>query len=258
MTSLISISDLIHESWIFFKSDWKAITLRNAWMIPLIIVYVTFYAIGLATNHPFLVLLGILVLMIGSILVTLNVTRYLLTKEGGASQATKDKGLAQLFLPALLIGLLSVLGVLGGSLLFLLPGIWFGVASSFAYFAFLEEGVTGAGALGRSMELVKGRWWKSLWRLFIPGLVFQIIIGIISSAIFIVPVIIAAIGGVGAMMSFSEGGSGALGAASLPILIISALLFIVAFVINILLSLVGSGLMQVVQTKLFHSLKSSR
>ena len=258
MTSLISISDLIHESWVFFKNDWKAITKRNAWLIPLIIVYIALYSVGLATNHPLIVLLGVLILMIGSILVTLNVSRYLLTKDGGATQATKDKSLVQLLLPALLIGLLSALGVLGGSVLFLLPGIWFGVASSFAYFAYLEEGVTGAGALGRSMELVKGRWWKSLWRLVIPGLIFQIIIGIISSAIFIVPVIIAAIGGAGAIMSFSEGGSGALGAASVPILIIAALLFIVAMVINALLTLVATGLMGVVQTKLFHSLKSTR
>lgn len=258
MTSLISISDLIHESWVFFKNDWKTITLRNAWIIPLMIVYVALYAGGIATNHPALALLGVIILMGGAAVVTLHVTRYLLLKDGGVAQATKDKGLAQLVLPGLFIGLLSALGVLGGSILFLLPGIWFGVASSFAYFAYLEEGVTGAGALGRSMELVKGRWWKSLWRLVIPSLLFQIIIGIISSAIFIVPIIIAAIGGAGAMMSFSEGGSGALGAASLPILIIAAILFIVALVINVLLSLVATGLMEVVQTKLFHSLKSTR
>lgn len=258
MTPLISISDLIHESWNFFKNDWKTIVKRNAWLIPVMIAYFALYMAGIATSRPVLILLGLLVLLVGSIFVTLHVSRYLLAKDGGAAQSTQNKSLMELFWPGLVISLVSGLGVLGGSILFLLPGIWFAIASGFALFAYLEEGTTGTSAIGRSMELVKGRWWSTLWRLFVPGLVFQLVLGVISFVVFIVPAIVAGIGGLGAMMSFSEGGSGAMGAASVPILIIAGILFIAAIVINMLLSLVAAGLMQVVQVKLFHGLKASR
>lgn len=258
MTPLITISDLIHESWVFFRNDWKTICKRNALIIPALIVYFALYVFGLATNRPLLVLLGVLIIMVASIFVSIHSGRYVLAKDGGASQATKDSSLTQLFLPTLLICIITGLGALGGSILFLLPGIWFGVATGFSMLVFLEEGTKGTAAIGRSMELVKGRWWKTLWRLIVPAIVFQVVIGIISFVTFIIPSIVAGIGGAGAMMSMSEGGSGALGAASVPILIIAGILFIAAVVINILCMLALTGLMQVTQTKLFHSLKVSR
>ena len=60
MTPLISISDLIHESWNFFKNDWKTIVKRNAWLIPVMIAYFALYMAGIATSRPVLILLGLL------------------------------------------------------------------------------------------------------------------------------------------------------------------------------------------------------
>ncbi len=259
MTSLISISDLIHESWVFFKNDWKAIVKRNAWMVLVLVAFYPLYMGGIALESVWMVLLGALVFGVGALLVTTHATRYVLAKDGGAIvQATKDKTLSQLFVPVLVIAVITLLAYLGGMILFILPGIWFVIAASFAFPVYLEEGTTGTNAISRSMDLVKGRWWKTLWRTIFPALVFQIIIGIISFAIYIVPVVFAIIGGAAAIMSFSEGGSAGLSAASLPMLIIAGLLFIVATVANLLLSLVGTGLSQVVSAKLFHSLKASR
>lgn len=258
MTPLISISDLMYDSWNFFKKDWKTIVKRNAWSIPVMIVYLAFYITGIFSGRMWIVLLGLVLLEIGSILVRVYAMRYILIQDSSAGQATKDKTLVQLFWPALLISIISGLSILGGSLLFILPGIWIRIASSFALFAYLEEGTTGINALGGSMELVKGRWWKTLWRFLVPNLVFQIIIGLISLAIFIVPIVIAAISGAAVATSFSEGGSGGISGASIPLLIIAGILFIVALLVNFFLSLAGTGLMQIVQTKLFHSLKASR
>lgn len=258
MTPLITISDLIHESWVFFRNDWKTICKRNAWFIPIFIAYFGLYGAGLATQRPLLVFLGMIVVMVGSILVSIHAGRYILAKDGGAPQATKDKSVLQLFWPALLICLITGLGALGGSILFLLPGIWFGVATEFSVLVLLEEGTTGTAAIGRSMELVKSRWWKTLWRLLVPSIVFQIVLGLISFVTVLIPSFVAGVGGAGAIISMSEGGSSALGAASVPILIIAGILFVAALVINVLITLAGMGLMQVVQTKLFHSLKASR
>jgi hypothetical protein len=259
MTPLISISDLIHDSWVLFKSDWKAIVKRNLWVIPVMIVYFILYAVGIGTKQLWVSFIGLVVLMIGSLAVALHAMRYALAKDGGTMvQATKEKSLTQLFWPTVLICLMTGLAVLGGMILFILPGIWFSIAAGFSALAYLEEGVTGTAALSRSMELVKGRWWKTLWRLIFPSIVFQIIIGIINLAVYAVPVLLAVIGGAAAIMSFSEGGSGGLSAASIPVLILAGILFIAAVIVNLFLSLVTTGLMQVVHAKLFHSLKASR
>ncbi len=258
MNTLISISDLIHESWSFFRNDWKTITKRNAWLLPVMVVYFALYIGGSAKGVLWLAGLGMLILLVGSIFVTLHATRYVLAKDGGTNQATKDKTLSSMFWPVLLICIISGLGAMGGMILFILPGIWFAIATGFAICAYIEEGKTGTSSLGRSMELVKGRWWKTLWRIVIPSFVFQIVLGIISLAALAVPVLFAAIGGAGAMLSMTGQGSSAMGAASVPILIFAGLLFIAAIVVNFLLSLVANGLAQVVQVKLYHSLKASR
>ena len=259
MTSLISISDLIHESWVFFKNDWKAIVKRNAWMVLVMVAFYPLYMGGIAMESSLMILLSVLVFCVGILFVTLHAMRYILAKDGGQiAQATQGKTLSQLFVPTFLITLLSWLAGMGGMVLFIIPGIWFIIAAGQAIAVYLEEGTTGTNAIARSIDLVKGRWWKTLWRTIFPALVFQIIIGIISFAIYIVPIVFAIIGGAAAIMGFSEGGSTGLSAASLPMLIIAGLLFIVATVANLLLSLVGTGLSQVVSAKLFHSLKASR
>ncbi len=259
MNPLISISDLIYHSWSFFKADWKKITARNAWLVPVMIVYFVLYFAGFATGRFWLNAIGLLILLVGSILVRLHVFHYLLGQDAPTTTlATQGKSLSQLFLPALLIAIVTGLGILGGSILLLLPGIWFAIAAGFGIFVYLEEGLTGTAAIGRSMELVKGRWWKTLWRLVIPAIVVQLVIGIISMLTIIVPVILAAVGGAGAMMALSEGGSGRLVGASLPILIIAGILFIAAILVNLFLSLISMGVIEVIYTKLFHSLKASR
>ncbi|MBP9762138.1 hypothetical protein KBD34_00820 [Patescibacteria group bacterium] len=258
MNTLISISDLITESWNFFSKDWKTIVKRNAWLVPVMVVYFALYFGGVAMKIEWLTLLGLAVLLIGSILVTVHAMRYVLHADGNVTQATAEKSISQLFLPVCIVGIIVALGSLGGFILLILPGIWFRVASAFSFAAYLEEGQGGTNAVGRSLELVKGRWWKTLWRLLLPSIVFQAIIGLISFATFIIPIILLAVGGAGAMMRFSEGGSPALSGGSLPILIAAGILFIAALIVNLGLSLVATGLAQVVQAKLFHSLKASR
>jgi hypothetical protein len=222
------------------------------------VVYFALYFGGIAMEAEWMTLLGLAILLVGSIFVTMHAMRYVLHADGNAPQATEAKSIGQLFLPVCIVSLITALGSFGGLILLILPGIWFSIASSFSVSAYLEEGQTGTNAVGRSLELVKGRWWKTLWRLILPSIVFQAIIGLISFAVFIVPLILAAVGGAGAMMSFSEGGSPALGGGSFPILIVAGILFIAALIVNLGLSLVATGLAQVVQAKLFHSLKASR
>ncbi|MBP9762137.1 hypothetical protein KBD34_00815 [Patescibacteria group bacterium] len=83
----------------------------------------------------------------------------------------------------LLISILSGLAVAGGTLAFVLPGIWMTIAFAFAGYVFLDEGLTGRQALARSAELVKGRWWGILGRLVLPGFVLLVVSMLASSVI---------------------------------------------------------------------------
>ncbi|MDP1847700.1 MAG: glycerophosphoryl diester phosphodiesterase membrane domain-containing protein [Solirubrobacteraceae bacterium] len=85
----------------------------------------------------------------------------------------------------LLLTLLYVLGVLLGTLLFILPGIWLYVAWAFALPALLVEGVRGRGALGRSFTLVKGRWWRTLGVLVV-GFILAGIVSTLVQGVFLV------------------------------------------------------------------------
>lgn len=60
----------------------------------------------------------------------------------------------------LLANLLVVLGTVLLALLLLLPGIWFGVRAALAPVVAALEG-RGVSAIGRSQELVRGRWWQT-------------------------------------------------------------------------------------------------
>jgi len=64
-------------------------------------------------------------------------------------------------LPLLWISILSVLGVLLGTIALIIPGIFLFVRWVVAYPVLFVEDERGGGALARSSQLVKGRWWQT-------------------------------------------------------------------------------------------------
>lgn len=87
----------------------------------------------------------------------------------------------QFFWVSLLVGL----AVLGGFILFVIPGIIFSVWFCLAMFVFVAEGLKGTSALKRSRQLVQGYWWPVFGRLALLG----ILIMLISSIKFFGPII---------------------------------------------------------------------
>lgn len=75
------------------------------------------------------------------------------------------------------VALLTALAVLGGFILFVIPGIIFSVWFCFSGFVFVAENLRGASALKKSRDLVKGYWWPVFGRLVVIG----IVAGLISS-----------------------------------------------------------------------------
>ena len=92
--------------------------------------------------------------------------------------------------PALLwLAVLYGLGVVLGTLLFILPGVWLYIAWALAMPALLVEGMRGRSALGRSFGLVKGRWWRTFGIIAFGFIIVSIFSGIIQ-AIFLVGIVI--------------------------------------------------------------------
>lgn len=72
-----------------------------------------------------------------------------------AFKAAKGKVLSYLW-----VTILGALVTYGGFVLLIIPGIYIAVAVVFAYIVCVMEGDKGLGALVKSREYVRGRWWK--------------------------------------------------------------------------------------------------
>lgn len=86
----------------------------------------------------------------------------------------------------LFVLMLVVIVFLGGSVLFIIPGIVVAIYLKFAIFTYLFEDKRGMDALVTSAWYVKGSWWAIVWRqillaavLILAGLVFIVVVGLI-------------------------------------------------------------------------------
>nr|MDQ3612454.1 hypothetical protein [Actinomycetota bacterium] len=89
--------------------------------------------------------------------------------------------------PLLWISVLYFLGVLLGTFALIIPGIFLAVAWSLSFPAALVEGARGAGALKRSFQLVRGRWWPVFGALLV-GVILVAIIANVVELIVLAPV----------------------------------------------------------------------
>ncbi len=117
----------------------------------------------------FAIAAGIMSLWISLSLIRVTADCY----EGRTPKPAKEelKGVARLIWPAIFTSILGGLAVLGGIILLIIPGIIFSVWFAFGTYAVAMDGKRGAEALSWSKNLVKGRWWATLWRLLLPGLI---------------------------------------------------------------------------------------
>ncbi|MAF79665.1 hypothetical protein CL629_01145 [bacterium] len=81
------------------------------------------------------------------------------------------------------IGVLSTLAVLGGLLLFVIPGIIISVAITFAAFILFVEGDKGSAALFKSREYVRGNWWGVLGRVLFAFLIVSLFLNLLQALI---------------------------------------------------------------------------
>jgi hypothetical protein len=83
------------------------------------------------------------------------------------------------------LSLLYFLSLMSGFVLFVVPGIWLYVALAFGTPALLVEGLRGRGALARSMQLVRGRWWRTCGVLLVGFVLSGIITAVVQGVFYL-------------------------------------------------------------------------
>lgn len=183
MANLISFGDLLGQSLDLYEKNWKKLSIQTLWMFAGILVgYIPYLGLIFLSDkqEPAIAipmqLLGFVLFMVCLLppTIRLNLMVLKLAKGEGAEPTAWNKVFA-LFLPTVVIGLLETLFTVAGFVLLIIPGIWLSVALGFACYALWDDGTKGWGAIKRSYQLVKGRWWATLIRLIVPHLLIALV-----------------------------------------------------------------------------------
>ncbi len=185
MKKLSSPIELIKDSFsIFFEK--KNVLYLILIYLPLIPFQLVFYFQEFIKYTPptvvvVLVNLVYLVIYLLALLAGVSAVKKVATKEQLDFKKTYIfawKNLGKFFLLVALVFLAN----LGGFILLIIPGIIFSTWFSFSNFIFVDKGLGVKASMGKSRELVKGRFWAVLGRLLVFGL-FSGLAGFIVSVI---------------------------------------------------------------------------
>lgn len=179
---LISIRDLLRESWALYKNNFALFAKIIAWLlIPSVILSLLPYFVSspvafLAAN--FMISLASWVL---SVLITIAIILAMdavLKKEPIKLKNIYNLSYSKTF-SGIIISILVSLAVGFGTILLIIPGIIFSVWFSFSLYVLVLENKKGTEALSASRQLVKGKFWPILWRWIAPNFVYGVILLII-------------------------------------------------------------------------------
>jgi len=284
------------------KETWKPTLKYTMWFLILPLAYyalLAIVAVGGAYSHGVGMLFwlvyfgGLIVMILGMIWAVIGLFQYMIAYAEGANMKTwKPKQPALNYLPGLIwIGILSAVPAIGvmivatlpmmlarrtaaGTLLSLLLVlvaipvlIWIGTLFSQAQILFLNNEASGIEAIKKSISLTQKRWGAVFARVFVPTLVFTLIIMAIQMAIVFVGAIlfVSLLGGWAAFAGIASNGREGLDAlrgTNVGFGIVSILILlaygIVAFIVGIATRIAQVLYQGAVSAKLFHSLKETK
>jgi len=190
---LISITDIIVESWRLYKENFKHFFMYVLLMfIPtvflliakfLLTYFVPSHSWGVIGSTFLIFAMLAIVFAVFAFWFKLAFVRVIAKRYTGQMADTIGKELSQskkVFWPAVGVSILTALAVLGGMLLLIVPGIIFMLWFAFSYLVVAIDESSVMDGMHKSKALVDGRWWAVLGRLFVPSLVFGILAMIIS------------------------------------------------------------------------------
>ncbi len=165
----------MRESWSLYTKNFALFAKVVTWLlVPTVILSILpVLPLGLAVLVPLNLFFSLASFFIGLFVAValVAVITVLLKKETVNLTSIYNFSYSKI-LSYLWISILTILAVLGGTILFIIPGIIFSVWFSFAAYVLVVEGKTGVQSLAASKELVKGYFWPVLWRWIAPYFVY--------------------------------------------------------------------------------------
>jgi hypothetical protein len=129
---------------------------------------------------------GLLAALVG--ILTYLVLTGAITRAVAAEVAGEDPSVEQSYRfgfhrlgSVLLVSVLVGLAIIGGLILFVIPGIYVGVRLCVSIEALVVEGRRGTEAMGRSWSLVGGHWWHAFFTLLVAALLTGIVNAVITA-----------------------------------------------------------------------------
>ena len=180
---LKTATELIVDSWDLYAKNWrKFLPFIIMLFLPTLILsalgtitlYLSVYLPSSSLASNIIILIVFAASMVFAIWVTVALAKTILDCLLAKPTEWREtfSASSNLIWPVILTSFLVALSVIGGTLLFIVPGIIFAVWYSFTSYAVIFEGAQGLNALRASKSLVVGRWWPIAWRLAIAALIF--------------------------------------------------------------------------------------
>jgi len=185
---LKSFGTILKQSWSLYRLYFVVLVGYAAWSL---LPYTVFVALNLieplnVSDSPINYLYFLLILAQGVIIIwaynaiVLTVYNFITGKKVKRDEISRNAW--TLIVPLLIVSLLTSLLILGGLILFIIPGIIFAIWLAFAEISVLIDGKRGFDALKHSKSLVKGRF-LPIARLVISGSLFIFLVYIIITSV---------------------------------------------------------------------------
>lgn len=189
--SLPTAGEIVSTGWSQYLKDWKHLfEISIRFLFAALIVFIAGVSAERLPDGPavFVWIAGNLIGGAVSVHAVIVLIEYALRREAKPEGAVpiETKAGWVLFWPMIWIGVLSFFAVLGGFIALVLPAFWLSVLFSFAPFILVEQNRRGTQALAASAELVRGRWWMTLWRLLVPALAVTVLALLVSLVLYFV------------------------------------------------------------------------
>lgn len=169
---------LVSETWKLFTSTWTT-SIKTAGLFLIVgllqltgLVLWRYYG----SWSSFAILSFVAVLFAVWISIRLMLT--MLKLEAGQNplpMGEESKKALSLFLPSIWIAFLTLLIVIGGTILFIIPGIYLSVVLTYGQMILIDKGIRGTSAISASRQLIRGRWWDTFFNLSIGGFAFAML-----------------------------------------------------------------------------------
>lgn len=197
--ALPSSKQLFLDGWSFARTHWRIVALMA---VPLVVTALATEAETIFADVPALYWTALAVGLVALVAYLVNMTTalYMTVTTTAEHVPSFEEGFQftrRHILSLLFIYLLTFLVIMGGFLLFIVPGIIASVSIYFAQYALIHEKTTGMQALLRSRDLVKGRWFLVLRKF--SGFFFYTIL--VAFAIGIVVALVSKVGNIPAQFS---------------------------------------------------------